>query len=83
MKAYVNWKKTGMNIKRLMKKNGYTTKTLAPLINLSESGLKNYIYSGVRIPVENLLCLVRVFGIEDILVFEEINYREEVLLYQY
>lgn len=73
MKDCINWKKTGMNIKVLMSKNGYTPRTIAPILNVSESTIKNYIYAGTKVPLEILFQMADIFnlnGIDDILVLE-------------
>lgn len=73
MKDCIDWDKTGMNIKGLMNKNGYTPRTISPILNVCESTIKKYIYSETKVPLEILIQMVDIFrlnGIEDILVFE-------------
>lgn len=69
----IDWQMTSVKIKEMMKEWGYTVKEMATLLCLSESALKNYIYSGTKIPLEVLYDIISVFHlneIEDIIVFK-------------
>lgn len=73
MSQYIDWKRTGSQIKLIMNENGYIIKSLARELRVSESTLKNYLYSGTRIPADVLMQLVAIFHldkIDDLLVLE-------------
>lgn len=69
----VNWKRTGMRIRNIMKQKEYSIKKMANELYISESTMKNYIYAETKIPIETLYNMVRIFEvekIEDLLVFD-------------
>ena len=62
----IDWIKTKTSIKIMMKEKGYSTKTIANELCVSESTIKNYIYAETKIPLEVLCQLKVLFGIEKI-----------------
>lgn len=66
MKKFINWQKTGKRLKHLINEKGYTIRTFAAMLNMSESTVKNYIYAGTQISVDTLYQMVDILDLKDL-----------------
>ena len=74
MAETVDWKQTGIKINVIRKQLGYSIKQMAASLFISESTIKNYLYSETPISVETLLHIANLFCMEkaeDLLVFSK------------
>ena len=65
---------TGKQIRHYMRTKGYTAHALASVLQLSDGALKNYLYGRNLPPLDVLLQMRQLFGlqsVEDLLVVQE------------
>lgn len=70
----IDWEMTKVKIKRMIREMGYSIKTIANELCVSESTIKNYVYAETKILIDTLCQLKILFGvekIEDLLVIKD------------
>lgn len=70
----IDWEMKKVKIKRMIREMGYSIKTIANELCVSESTIKNYVYAETKIPIDTLCQLKILFGvekIEDLLVIKD------------
>ena len=70
----IDWEMKKVKIKRMIREMGYSIKTIANELCVSESTIKNYVYAETKIPIDMLCQLKILFGvekIEDLLVIKD------------